>query len=52
MSEAITSFVGWDPKSQRPELWHLCNAKKAQGESMRVFPISNWTEAIGQELDR
>jgi sulfate adenylyltransferase subunit 2 len=34
----------WDPKSQRPELWHLYNARKAKGESMRVFPISNWTE--------
>jgi sulfate adenylyltransferase subunit 2 len=34
----------WDPKNQRPELWRLYNAKKAQGESIRVFPISNWTE--------
>jgi sulfate adenylyltransferase subunit 2 len=34
----------WDPKNQRPELWHLYNARKAKGESMRVFPISNWTE--------
>ena len=34
----------WDPKSQRPELWRLYNARKAKGESMRVFPISNWTE--------
>ncbi len=34
----------WDPKAQRPELWNLYNAKKARGESMRVFPISNWTE--------
>ena len=34
----------WDPKSQRPELWSLYNARKAQGESMRVFPMSNWTE--------
>jgi len=34
----------WDPKSQRPELWRLYNARKASGESMRVFPISNWTE--------
>jgi sulfate adenylyltransferase subunit 2 len=34
----------WDPKSQRPELWRLYNAKKARGESIRVFPISNWTE--------
>jgi sulfate adenylyltransferase subunit 2 len=34
----------WDPKKQRPELWHLYNAKKAPGETIRVFPISNWTE--------
>ncbi|MDO8409782.1 MAG: sulfate adenylyltransferase subunit CysD [Phenylobacterium sp.] len=34
----------WDPKNQRPELWNLYNARKAQGESIRVFPISNWTE--------
>lgn len=34
----------WDPKNQRPELWALYNAKKAKGESIRVFPISNWTE--------
>ncbi|NNC72730.1 MAG: sulfate adenylyltransferase subunit CysD [Sphingomonadaceae bacterium] len=34
----------WDPKSQRPELWKLYNARKAKGESMRVFPLSNWTE--------
>ena len=34
----------WDPKNQRPELWHLYNAKKAKGESIRVFPLSNWTE--------
>jgi len=34
----------WDPKNQRPELWHLYNARKSRGESMRVFPISNWTE--------
>ncbi|WP_018687304.1 sulfate adenylyltransferase subunit CysD [Ahrensia kielensis] len=34
----------WDPKSQRPELWKLYNARKAQGESIRVFPLSNWTE--------
>jgi sulfate adenylyltransferase subunit 2 len=35
---------GWDPKNQRPELWNLYNARKAKGESIRVFPISNWTE--------
>jgi sulfate adenylyltransferase subunit 2 len=34
----------WDPKNQRPELWHLYNSRKREGESMRVFPISNWTE--------
>ena len=34
----------WDPKQQRPELWHLYNARKQPGESMRVFPLSNWTE--------
>jgi sulfate adenylyltransferase subunit 2 len=34
----------WDPKQQRPELWHLYNARKSKGESIRVFPLSNWTE--------
>ena len=34
----------WDPKRQRPELWSLYNVRKAKGESMRVFPLSNWTE--------
>ena len=34
----------WDPKSQRPELWNLYNARVDKGESVRVFPISNWTE--------
>jgi sulfate adenylyltransferase subunit 2 len=34
----------WDPKNQRPELWRLYNAKKTQSQSIRVFPISNWTE--------
>ncbi|WP_272868039.1 sulfate adenylyltransferase subunit CysD [Caldimonas tepidiphila] len=34
----------WDPKSQRPELWRLYNARKHKGESIRVFPLSNWTE--------
>jgi sulfate adenylyltransferase subunit 2 len=46
--ERIFSFRSanhrWDPKTQRPELWRLYNARKAKGESMRVFPISNWTE--------
>ncbi len=39
-----TSAHGWDPKNQRPELWNLYNARKSKGESIRVFPISNWTE--------
>ena len=34
----------WDPKKQRPELWNLYNPHKSQGESIRVFPLSNWTE--------
>lgn len=34
----------WDPKNQRPELWSLYNARKHKGESIRVFPMSNWTE--------
>jgi len=34
----------WDPKSQRPEVWSIYNARKKKGESMRVFPLSNWTE--------
>jgi sulfate adenylyltransferase subunit 2 len=46
--ERIFSFRGvnhvWDPRSQRPELWNLYNARVHQGESIRVFPISNWTE--------
>ncbi len=46
--ERIFSFRSatqrWDPKSQRPELWNLYNARKAPGQSIRVFPISNWTE--------
>jgi sulfate adenylyltransferase subunit 2 len=46
--ERIFSFRSanhrWDPKNQRPELWRLYNTKKAKGESIRVFPISNWTE--------
>src|SRR6195952_3358785 len=39
-----TTSHGWDPKNQRPELWNLYNARKSKGESIRVFPISNWTE--------
>ncbi|HEX8639920.1 MAG TPA: sulfate adenylyltransferase subunit CysD [Allosphingosinicella sp.] len=46
--ERIFSFRSanhrWDPKSQRPELWRLYNARKKPGESIRVFPLSNWTE--------
>lgn len=46
--ERIFSFRnaqhGWDPKSQRPELWNLYNTRIHRGESVRVFPISNWTE--------
>jgi sulfate adenylyltransferase subunit 2 len=34
----------WDPKQQRPELWHLYNTRKGPGETIRVFPLSNWTE--------
>jgi len=46
--ERIFSFRShqhrWDPKTQRPELWSLYNARKHKGESIRVFPMSNWTE--------
>ena len=46
--ERIFSFRnhhhGWDPKNQRPELWNLYNARVNPGESIRVFPLSNWTE--------
>jgi sulfate adenylyltransferase subunit 2 len=46
--ERIFSFRSaqhtWDPKNQRPELWRLYNTRKNKGESVRVFPISNWTE--------
>jgi sulfate adenylyltransferase subunit 2 len=46
--ERIFSFRSaqhrWDPKYQRPELWRLYNARKRKGESIRVFPLSNWTE--------
>jgi sulfate adenylyltransferase subunit 2 len=46
--ERIFSFrstsQGWDPKAQRPELWNLYNARIHRGESIRVFPLSNWTE--------
>ena len=39
-----TSVHRWDPKNQRPELWNLYNGYKRKGESIRVFPLSNWTE--------
>ncbi|MBH0236991.1 sulfate adenylyltransferase subunit CysD [Methylobrevis albus] len=39
-----TASHGWDPKNQRPELWNLYNARVKKGESIRVFPLSNWTE--------
>jgi sulfate adenylyltransferase subunit 2 len=46
--ERIFSFRSaqhrWDPKNQRPELWNIYNARKKRGESIRVFPLSNWTE--------
>lgn len=46
--ERIFSFRSaqhrWDPKNQRPELWHLYNGRVRKGESIRVFPLSNWTE--------
>ena len=46
--ERIFSFRSekhrWDPKRQRPELWHLYNARKNRGETIRAFPLSNWTE--------
>ncbi|WP_122468909.1 sulfate adenylyltransferase subunit CysD [Brevundimonas lutea] len=46
--ERIFSFRdrnhGWDPKNQRPEMWRVFNTRVADGESMRVFPLSNWTE--------
>jgi sulfate adenylyltransferase subunit 2 len=46
--ERIFSFRSaqhrWDPRQQRPELWRLYNARKHKGESIRVFPLSNWTE--------
>lgn len=39
-----TATHRWDPKNQRPELWNLFNTQKSPGESIRVFPLSNWTE--------
>jgi sulfate adenylyltransferase subunit 2 len=46
-------FGGWDPKSQRPELWNLYNGRIKNGENVRVFPISNWTELdVWQYIDQ
>lgn len=46
--ERVLSFRSaqhrWDPRNQRPELWHAWNARKRPGETLRVFPLSNWTE--------
>ena len=43
----------WDPRNQRPELWHLYNTRLGEGESMRVFPLSNWTELdVWQYIER
>ena len=55
--ERIFSFRSaqhrWDPKNQRPELWRLYNTRKHKGESIRVFPISNWTELdVWQYIER
>jgi len=41
---SATGAGQWDPKSQRPELWSLYNSRLRKGESIRVFPLSNWTE--------
>jgi len=46
-------FGQWDPKNQRPELWNLYNARTHQGENIRAFPISNWTELdVWQYIER
>ncbi|MFI0847645.1 sulfate adenylyltransferase subunit CysD [Mesorhizobium sp. IMUNJ 23232] len=55
--ERIFSFRNahhaWDPKNQRPEMWNIYNTRVAAGESIRVFPLSNWTEAdIWQYIQR
>ena len=55
--ERIFSFRdtrhGWDPKNQRPEMWRIFNTRIASGESIRVFPLSNWTEIdIWQYIER
>ncbi len=43
-TRSATSSTQWDPKNQRPELWNLYNGQVNKGESIRVFPLSNWTE--------
>jgi sulfate adenylyltransferase subunit 2 len=46
-------FGQWDPRNQRPELWHLFNGMHVKGEHIRVFPISNWTELdVWRYIDR
>ena len=46
-------FGQWDPKNQRPELWNLYNARRHEGENIRAFPISNWTETdVWQYIQR
>ncbi len=55
--ERVLSFRNaqhrWDPKNQRPELWRLYNGRKRRGESLRAFPLSNWTEAdVWQYIQR
>jgi sulfate adenylyltransferase subunit 2 len=54
--ERVLSFRSaghaWDPRRQRPELWHLFNTRIHEGESMRVFPLSNWTELDVWEYTR
>jgi sulfate adenylyltransferase subunit 2 len=48
-----TTTHRWDPKNQRPELWNLYNTHKSKGESIRVFPLSNWTEVdVWQYIDQ
>ena len=43
-SRFVSANHRWDPKNQRPEVWHLYNSRKNKGESIRAFPLSNWTE--------
>ncbi len=48
-----TAGHGWDPRRQRPELWNIYNTRIGQGESLRVFPLSNWTERdVWEYIDR